>query len=621
MRYPADLTVTAGDFDTSGWREILDSADREGYSGMWSAFSKAAREAMDAGDLSRGKVLWLLADACSMMLVPNSPNEPFKPIAVFHDRRSVIPDDLSDADFVFFNDILDGVDDSWLRARLADLLWLKLRPRKREHALAAIDAYRSIPLDQETWLRGGQQCWERAMSLGRMLGKGSGERWREIEERILAALDEARPDEGYFALWLAEFLMSHRLGRERCPDVASKLETMGRDFETAGDLQRARDYFRVSTEFYKSAGSGAKAAELTAAHAEAWFKEAIAQASGNPPSHMVAATFFENAIQVYRTIPRKERHAWRVDERIAELQRHLNEAGEKSLDELGVMSTPGVDIGELVDNARKSVSGKAATDALYAFVNLHHGVDVKEMRERALERLRQFPLQGLFSATILSQDGRVIAKRPGLSLGGEPTDDDEVVIRSEMIRDYGILVGLIVQGDVWPALEVLLLEHRLREGDFVGLAHQSPIVPQGRESLFAKALFAGYERDFVTALHLLVPQIEHMVRVHLKQAGARTTTLGLDGVEHENGLSTLMDLPEAVKVFGENLCFELRSLYCDPFGPNLRNELAHGLLDENACQSIYAIYAWWLALKLVFNTFWNAGRSTDNSATGEGDDA
>jgi hypothetical protein len=160
-------------------------------------------------------------------------------------------------------------------------------------------------------------------------------------------------------------------------------------------------------------------------------------------------------------------------------------------------------------------------------------------------------------------------------------------------------------------LEVLLLEHRLREADFVDLARHSPIVPKERAGLFGKALFAGYERDFVSALHLLIPQIEHLVRVHVKQAGAKTANLDKDGIQNENGMSTLMDLPEAEQVFGIDLAFELKSLFCDAFGPNLRNELAHGLLDEDGCHSPFAIYAWWLALRLTFNTWWNAARRSE----------
>ena len=71
-------------------------------------------------------------------------------------------------------------------------------------------------------------------------------------------------------------------------------------------------------------------------------------------------------------------------------------------------------------------------------------------------------------------------------------------------------------------------------------------------------------------------------------------------------MSTLIDQPAVSKIFGDDLVFEIRALFCDQFGPNLRNNVAHGLLDDQQAFSCDAIYAWWLALKMVFNTFWNS---------------
>lgn len=550
QRYPVDLIVSAHDFTNCGWKEVLDQTSREGYSAMWQAFSASARTAMEEGRKEHGKVLWLLADASSMMLAPASQNEPFKPIAVFHDRRSVIPDDLTDSDIGFFSEVIDLIDDAWLKARLADLCWLKQKPKVVAHALVAIDAYRTIPLDTETWVRGGRECWERAISLARMVKAGAGDRLQLMEAAILAAFDAAVCQDGFLGLWLADLLRTNGMARERRVDVAKRLESLAREFDGEGDLHRAREYSSAASDLYRVSANESKAAEMTVAVAEGWVKEAIARASSSAPSHMVAASFYENAIQTYRTVPRSERAAYRVDERIAELRIHLNDSGERALGEMGVISTPGVDISELVENARKAVSGQSPVDALKALANLHRGARVDELRNSALDRMRKFPLQSLFAATVMSRDGRVIAKWPAMSLGGEATDSDEIAIRAEMVRDYGILVSIVVQGDIWPALETMLLEHRLREADFVGLARQSPIIPKGREGLVGKALFQGYERDFVSALHLLIPQIEHMVRFHLKQAGAKTTNLDKDGIENENGLSTLMDLPEAEAAFG-----------------------------------------------------------------------
>ncbi|MFY2763537.1 DUF4209 domain-containing protein [Arenimonas sp. MALMAid1274] len=617
-RYPEALAVKREDFSDCGWREVLGGSSREGYSTMWQTLSSAARQAMEQGRDTHGKVLWLLADACSMMLSPRSINEPFKPIMVMDGRRSSVPDDLKSEDVAFFAEIVDEIDDVRLKARLADLVWVTGRPREVRFALLAIDAYRSIPLDTETWVRDGRECWERAIGLARMVRLAAGDRLQAIEAAILASLLSATGEDGYLALWLAELLKSNRLGGDRCKEVAASLETLARHFEGVGDLHRAVDYWRMASEWFQLAGSIEKAADATVSQAECLAKQANARVSSGSPSHMAAASFYEDAIQVYRTIPRAERPRHRVDGRIDELRTLLTQSGERSLDEMGTIRSPEIDITKLVEHARDCVRGKSANDALMALVNLHPGVDVKQARKDALESLRRHPLQAFLGATTLSRDGRVIAKRPGLSLSGDPTPEDEIVIRSQMIHDYEILLGLAVQGEILPALEVVLMEHRLREADFIALAAASPIVPRGRERLFGMGLFAGYERSWASAIHLLVPQIENMVRMALKQAGVKTTTLDSNGIENESGMSTLMDSPEAAKVFGDDLEFEFRALFCDANGPNLRNTIAHGLLDDDLDRSIYVVYAWWLALKLVFNSFLVATRrNRPESADGE----
>jgi len=610
-RYPQGLSVGIDDFRRSDWKSAIASSEREGYPGMWQSLSAAARSAIEAGRTPEGKVLWLLADACSMMLNPDSANEPFKPFMVMNSKRSSLPEDFQQSDVELFSLVAEEVDDVWLQARLGDLVWLLANPRSPKHALLAIDAYRRIPLDTETWVRGGRECWERAISLTQMLRAGAGERMREIEVAITSAFEVAKSDDGFLALWLADLLSANHLARGKGIDIAKRLKSLARQFDVEGDLHRAREFFAASAKWFKQVGDAAKAAEMIVFVAEDWVKEAVARMSSDQPSHMVAASLYENAIQTYRSIPRSERAAHRVDERISELHKSLNEAGERALDEMGVISSPSIDITQLVENARNAVRGKSSIDALAVFANIYPGARASKVREFSERMLREHPLQALFSATHMSRDGRVIAKRPGMGLGDAESDDTQAAIWAEMVKHYGMELGLVVQGKIWPVLEVLVLEHRLRESDFVAMASRSPIVPKGRERLFGKALFAGYEKDFVAALHLLVPQIEHMVRWHLKAAGIKTTNLDKDGIENENGLSAMMELPEVTQIFGEDLSFELKALFCDAFGPNLRNELAHGLLDDEACHSTYAIYAWWLGLKLVFNTFWNAKRKAD----------
>lgn len=604
IRYPDYLTITPADFAGCGWQGALSGTEYEGYAGMWQALSRVAREDIELGRDAHGKVLWLLADVCSMRLVPSSANEPFKPFAAMDGRRSFTPDDLNEADIVFLSDIADQIADARLSARVNDLIWLLRRQLGPKFALAAIDAYRSIPLDMETWLHGGRQCWERAISLAFSLGEGAGERLEQIESSLFSSFESATKTNGFWALWLSELLFSYRLSRASWPDIANRLEHMGKDFSNAGDIHCARQYFDYAARFFRASNLTAKSAEMIAAHAEEWANEAIAQSSSEHPSYLLAANFYEKAIQIYRTIPRSDRAAHNVDFRMVELHKLMSDAGERSLGEMSPISIPNIDISEIVKNARNAVKGKDALEALRTFACIYPGPRLSQLRSSSEQILNSSISSLLFSSSFLSRDGRVIAKRPA----SNDSNNYETSLQAQMVEDYQLSLKIVVIGSILPALDMLLLEHRLTEQDFIELARQSPLVPLGREQLMGKALYAGYDKDFPEAIHILVPQLEHIVRFHLKNVHIKTTTLDKDGIETENGLSTLVDLPETISIFGEDIAFELRALFCHPFGPNLRNELAHGLLDDGACQSAPAIYAWWFGLKLVFAPYWNALR-------------
>lgn len=171
-----------------------------------------------------------------------------------------------------------------------------------------------------------------------------------------------------------------------------------------------------------------------------------------------------------------------------------------------------------------------------------------------------------------------------------------------MLQYYGRHIGLVVQANILPALQVINAEHRLPERTLLSLCHSSHIIPPGCEVLWAKGLFFGFECDFVVSTHLLIPQLEHLVRMIMKQSELKTTTLDSDSIETENGLSALLDNPDIEKVMDKNLIFEFKALLSDAVGPNLRNEMAHGLLEADRTESVYAIYLWWLCLRLVINS-------------------
>lgn len=131
------------------------------------------------------------------------------------------------------------------------------------------------------------------------------------------------------------------------------------------------------------------------------------------------------------------------------------------------------------------------------------------------------------------------------------------------------------------------------------------MVPPNRAVMVGRGLYWGFAGDFGMAAHFLIPQIENIVRYQMKAAGLNTSTANAEGIVNENGLSTLMDVDGVDDVLGADVAFEIKALFCSPFGPNLRNVFAHGLIDDDAFYTIPIVYAWWFMLKLISTPYWN----------------
>lgn len=357
-RYPEDTVATIADLKSSRWKAAVAAADKTGYSAIWQALSKAASSALDEGKAAESKVLWLLADSCSMMLKPKSLNEPFAPMAVFDGRRSALPEDFSETDIALLAASAAELDNDLVRARIGDLVWLCKKPRSVVHALLAIDAYRSVPLDSETWVHDARDCWARAISLSMQLRAGAGARLQDIESALLEGFANAGSDTGFFRLSVARLMYENNLGQGHARDMAKALAAHGTGLVQAGAHYEARGYLDAAAQWYGRAGEREKQADMTCAVAETWAGEALARRASSQPSNIVASSFYENAIQTYRRVPRALRTSRRVDERIAALHADLEASGKASLDEMGVVSSGPIDISELVEEAQASVRGK-----------------------------------------------------------------------------------------------------------------------------------------------------------------------------------------------------------------------------------------------------------------------
>jgi hypothetical protein len=364
QRYPDSTMADIEDFRRSPWKAAIENAGATGCYEMWQCLSTAARASMEAEKFPEAKILWLLADACSLRLVPESTNEPLRAVIAQGHGRTVGPDDFAEADIRLLAEIAEEITEPTLRARLADLAWLLIKPRNPKYAVLAIDAYRDLPLNAAALIRGGQDSWERAIVLCQLLRRASGERLKEMESALIAAFESASREDGFLSLYLSRLLSEKHLASENSLVIAEKLADMARLFDQESNFERARLYFEAAAGWFESAGDQDGAVTMTISLAETWAKDAAARAAATVPSNAVAASFYENAIQIYRTVPRKKRSQYKVDDRLAELHRLMSAAGEKSLLEMGrVLQSEVINISEYLERAKSAVSGRPMLDA------------------------------------------------------------------------------------------------------------------------------------------------------------------------------------------------------------------------------------------------------------------
>ena len=240
---------------------------------------------------------------------------------------------------------------------------------------------------------------------------------------------------------------------------------------------------------------------------------------------------------------------------------------------------------------------------------------------QAKEGIQQFPLAHLFGSETYSGAGQKVSSRPGADLASPSTPDAEPdeILWSAMVRDHGILTSLVVQGRILPALELIRLQHRFSAALLFDLCRRSPFIPSGHEWTWARGLLHGLDGDFVSAVCVLVPQIEHLVRVQLKQVGAHTLVTDERGVETEKGLGALLDDQKSIEVLGVDLRFELKALLTASQGPNLRNVIAHGLASDGHLMGHSVVYAWWLAVRMTVLSWATEQGSGDADARREED--
>ena len=538
-----------------------------------------------------------------MMLRPSQPAEPFGPMFVMGGNRSAIPEDFPRPVVLGLVDWAMAMKDPELRARFLDLIWVqgKSFPAAQGAVEAYVESAKRLEHPKE-WPPCADR-FERALRIAAGLGRGG----LSLRDKVLAEIDAtvARhrgEDPLYLTHRLTRLLLEFRYGENA--QLAQWAAAAAEAAEKSGEFWRARDYYQLAADCFDAAGDAeAKGGALRRA-AEVLVLEAEAAVPQSGRGAMAAASILAQAVDAMRQAPGGKERAAALHERMLELQ-------PQAMSEMKSVSTT-IDTTELVESALEAVRGKTFRDSAIALCGMSRPPSLEQLLRQVAEQARVAVLGSMFQSDIVNSRGRVVAKAPPLLNGvTDPTDEG---VRVRMFQSARLARNLTVQAMINPARQEIVAAHNPSRQDVVTLIRNSPWVPSGHAESIARALVAGFHGDMLVAGHLVPPQIEALVRHVVESSGGITTMLDPNGLQPERPLMALLDTEEALRAFGEAGVFELKDLLVDPLGSNLRNEVAHGLLDDEGLFGGDMLYAWWLLLRCCVWTALQVERQQARSA-------
>jgi len=273
------------------------------------------------------------------------------------------------------------------------------------------------------------------------------------------------------------------------------------------------------------------------------------------------------------------------------LQKELRRLNQRLVDSAGTISLP-LDLTDMAEKLDRIYDQSTLQESLHLLL---FGVltpkGYRESRERMQQRMRETVFLSFMPITKMTRDGRV----EGVA-GPITGDGNEGRLYLEIGQQQG-LDGLLLRVVRSKFLEHHPFDLRLCE-DLVCL---SPVVPLGRKKSVARGIFRGWQGEWSDALHLLIPQVENILRTHLDSIGV-VITKSNPQKQHVIDLGEMLTEHEALlaKSFGEGVILALRSACTENIGRNRRNDLSHGLIDDNEFNDPADLYLWWLIMRLVF---------------------
>lgn len=558
-------------------------------------YSQAFRQAETAGEIAEARVYGVMESLSGMSLRPRDRGAVWGAGMVGTTWRWAIPDDFLGPETDVLAELAPRLQNPGLRARVADVAWTNKRSLAATAAVA-INAYCDCAEGLATgtiepWLKpdGLHPVIEavdpihRALQIVNRTTKKT-KRPPRPEAVFTAVYDTARAQRAYQSFRdLAEIALHFEL--RTAAEVAADAEALVDGVQDTKTCMVVGPIWRMAADLHDGLKDpAARQRCLIGAYRQTLLMRQQVSKSAAADAHWVT-----EALQQLSHIDGMEAEEQALEVELKRLQK-------ASLKEMRGFPVD-LMVGDEANQTARHFESLDLAEALKQFALLAVSPSPESLRQEAMDLKELTPLSTMFGTVHLDGDGRPVARTPGAPHQGEP--DPSWLMHMAQQFDKLRRSRVVVAG-IHPARVVIQSRFEPQERHFAPIVAMSLFVPASQAPLIALGFTRFFQGDFMSAAHLLIPQIEPCLRELLRRKEQDPSKRRSDATEEDLSLDRLLDKyrDELDEILTPAIRAEIDRLFNASPGPGLRHEIAHGQLSAGGCFSAEVYYACWFLFRI-----------------------
>ena len=517
----------------------------------------------------------------------NEGNIIYNPLFLYEDgSRSFYIDDLSDEDFNLLKKINNNKLSNNVKAFIADLIWTQ--KKDYEYSNIAINAYYELfkVLKNNIDSKFDIEIIRRALFIAAQIKNDDFSKscCDQIYSFIIS--DALSHGDCFKRIYFIDILIQY--DRDRLSDLIGILD---KEIELSKDnLYRAEHAYKSKLKCLKVLKQSESIKLTNIALANFFVNYADCLTKSSLDDILIAKKCYVDAIELYRNNG-KTQEAIFIHEKVEQIEPLVVEQLQPLKVELNVTS--------IIEEIKNDIKGLSLEECIIYFLKVVDFPRKDSLKQRIKDELKISPLASMTPVSIVNKTGRVLCLLdPIISID---IDADSFAL------DRHLAHKLLIETQIYSLGIEYLINHIKQTFDVTHealdfLVEDNLIIPENRGSIFKYAIYLFFNDRRYEAMHIFAPQVENLFRELAKNCGGSITTIDNHGIGQVKLLKSIFETAELLECYNSDILFLFRSLLIEIACGNIRNDIAHGLLDEDDIGRSEYSYFFGALIKLILYT-------------------